>query len=152
MSKQAALALLICTTVALHGCTADDSRTATRPTSTSKAGAWNAGLQVSSFHVSGRATFTYADGTTRAVRFSGKEDEITDTSMVLVGQSVSIAVSVEESTSGHPKGATCQIFEADFVMLGEGQIPMVTKQGGKGDAFTCKWTNDGTLTPPKPEI
>jgi len=153
VGKLAALALLACTTTALNGCTTGDHRSATpRPAPTSPVGQWNAGLEVSSFHVSGNATFTYADGTTRTVRFSGAEDEITDTSTVLVGQSVSIAVSVEESTGGHPNGASCQIFEADFVLLGEGHIPMVTKTGREGDTFTCRWTNDGTLDPPKPEI
>ena len=106
---------------------------------------------MNSSHVSGQATFTYADGTTRTVRFSGDEDQITDTSVVLVGQSVSVAVHVEDSTKGRPRGASCMIFEADFVMLGEGKIPMVTKIGGKGDAFTCRWTNHGTLPTPKPE-
>lgn len=152
MKGRAAFALLACTTVALSSCAADDPSAApTRPTPTSIEGQWNAGLEVSSFNVSGKATFTYADGTTRTVRFSGHEDEITDTSMVLVGQNVSIAVSVEESTGGHPSQASCLIFEADFELLGEGKIPMVTKAGRKGDTFTCRWTNDGTLATPKPE-
>jgi hypothetical protein len=154
-----ALALLACTTVALSGCTTDN-RTAddpsagptTRPSRTAVAGQWNAGMEVSSENVSGKATFTYADGTTRTVRFSGTEDEITDTSMVSVGQSVSITVHVEKSTRGHPRGASCMIYEADFEMLGEGKIPMVTNIGGRGRTFTCTWTNDGTLPTPKPEV
>ncbi len=152
MNGHAALTLLTGATFALSGCTADDLSTATRSTPSSTAGQWNAGLEVSSFHVSGKATFTYADGTTRTVRFSGDEDEITDTSMVLIGQSVSIAVRVTESTGGHPRSASCMIFEADYELLGEGKMPMVIKVGHKGDAFTCTWTNDGTLTTPKPEI
>lgn len=151
MSKHAALVLLACATIAVNGCAADDPTTSTGPTPTLIAGQWNAGLQVSSFNTSGRATFTYADGTTRTLRFSGTEDEITDTSIVSVGQSVSIAVSVEESTGRRPTGVFCTVFEADFVMLGEGQIPMVIKSGRKGDAFTCRWTNDGTLPTPEPE-
>lgn len=151
MSKHGALALLACATVAVSGCAAEDPTVSTRPTPTSTEGQWNAGLEVSSFNTSGKATFTYADGTTRTVRFSGHEDQITDTSMVLVGQSVSIAVSVEQSTSGRARQANCLIFEADFVLLGEGKIPMVTKTGRKGDTFTCRWTNDGSLPTPKPE-
>jgi hypothetical protein len=151
VSKHGALALLACATVAVSGCAAEDPTTSTRPTPTSTEGQWNAGLEVSSFNTSGKATFTYADGTTRTVRFSGHEDQITDTSLVLVGQSVSIAVSVEQSTRGRASQANCLIFEADFELLGEGKIPMVTKTGRKGDAFTCRWTNDGTLPTPKPE-
>lgn len=154
-----ALAVLACTAGALTGCTADnptaDDPTAgatTRPSPTAVAGQWNAGMEVTSENVSGRATFSYADGTTRTVRFSGTEDEITDTSMVSVGQSVSITVQVEESTRGRPRGASCMIYEADFVLLGEGKISMVTRTGGRGHVFTCTWTNDGTLPTPKPEV
>ena len=152
MSKHAAVALLACTTVALSGCTADDPGVEALPTPDPTVGQWNAGLEVSSTNVSGTATFTYADGTTRTVRFSGYDDGFTDTSLVLVGQSVSVAVTVEESTGKRPSGASCMIFEADFVMLGEGKMPMVTKVGGAGRSFTCRWTNDGTMRTPKPEI
>jgi hypothetical protein len=142
---------VVLTALALGGCAASvQPRPAAKPTPTSTVGAWDVNMNlINQVGAAGTASFTFADGHTKVVNFTEAGQDLTERDLVLVGQSVTVAVNVTKM----PKNSyiVCSIAAFELTVATEGAGTLVSGTGTRTGKFTCAWTNDGTLVMPKPE-
>lgn len=133
----------------LSGCTPGvQAAPSPSPTPKSTVGAWDVNLTVlNQVGAAGTASFTFADGHTKVVSFTGPAQDFTEEDRVLVGQTVTVEVDV--TTPPKYSYVVCTIAAFELTVATEGGDTLDSNTGtGK---FTCTWTNDGTLVMPKPE-